>query len=486
MSIIFDELPPTSYSGKLNSNLPRVSALLLPAQVNAVRAVLPELVAQFVGEISLTEPSTMGLDTYLPASQAQFVGNYVATGTLDTTIRELESSFYDGNRVQIVIAEARSRFGVGFPGALYTDLKFSSLLAGEYAAPLLAESMIVNDHSTSEWAIVMAEIMRMTDQPSVLAKLAATLEDSILARETFTIVFQAVATDEATFDPGVESNLRMVYLLAEQLAVADEVIGFYNALVVVTSALMIGESITPGFDGALTDEISVTPELAAVIKAIVEAVEEVAFEDEAEPNLVLYALLEEGVEVADDQQALLALLIEMLETAQLGVHLTDQAGDSFVGYSVNTRIGAVSEYDNYPFNSFAIIGGRPFASADDGIYELTGDDDEGTPIHASVYTGLTDFGSSVLKRLPSAWIGLTSSGEMVLKVVTTDKGFKKENWYRMAARPEGSPVDSRFSPAKGLLGRYWGFKLENIDGADFQLDSLKVWPLLTQRRYSGR
>lgn len=484
--IIFDELPPVSYSAKLDAKLPRASALLLPAEVTAVRAELPELISQFVGEISLADPTTVGFDAYLPNLQAQFVGNYIATGTLDTTLPEIASSFYNGNRVRMLINEARSRFSTGAPGAIYTDLTFSSLMAGEYAAPLLSESMIVNDHSTSEWAIVMTEIMRMEDRPTILAKLAATLEDSILAREMFTVVFQSVLTDEATFDPGVLSNLRMIYLLAEQLAVSDGTVGFYNALVVVTSALMIGDTITPGFDSALVDEIQINDDLASAVKAIVEAVEEVAFEDALEPNLILYALLSDEVQVEDDQQALLALLVELLDTAQLGVHLTDQDGDSFVGYSVNTRVGAVSEYDNYPFNSFALIGGRPFAAADDGIYELVGDDDDGTPIHASLYTGLTDFGSSILKRLPNAWIGLTSNGEMVLKVVTTDKGFKKENWYRMAARPEGSPVDSRFSPAKGLLGRYWGFKLENIDGADFQLDSLKVWPLLTNRRYSGR
>ena len=122
----------------------------------------------------------------------------------------------------------------------------------------------------------------------------------------------------------------------------------------------------------------------------------------------------------------------------------------------------------------------------DDLPDVDGDDDDGAPIHARVRTGLTSFGTEVLKKNPNMYLTLRSDGELLLRVITTDGGRKKENWYKLHRREATEPVEGRFDIAKGLTSVYWGYQIENIAGADFELATIKSWPFVVQRRKSGR
>ena len=54
---------------------------------------------------------------------------------------------------------------------------------------------------------------------------------------------------------------------------------------------------------------------------------------------------------------------------------------------------AVVEYRNFPFNSFAAWNGSYFGASEHGIFELTGDDDDGEPIDAWVRTAISNLGT---------------------------------------------------------------------------------------------
>ena len=487
MSITFEPFT-TELEGHLNAVLPRMSAVLTPEAYAALRAEMPPLLS-FAGEgsISLVEPVFLGLESMMPTPFFEGIGEYSQLGYFDAYLPAMDADLRPaGARLRSVLPRQRVTLTTATPGSFGVPIPLSFILNGAFESPMVAEEIGGEDTMTADWAIVLQAILRMTDTPMVLAKLQATLTSSLVAREMFTVVLQAALADEVSIEDIPTSTLRMVYLLADQLNLTDSGIGTYNALVLIASAVVLSPKWTPGRDGSVVDEIDITDEDTATIAAVVELLAELDATDELIPQLIAFVHIDDAMGIADDQAPLVSALVELLDTVSVGIRLTTGDGDTFIGYSVNTRNAAVSEYDNYPFNSFATVGGIPFGAGPDGIYRLEGGDDEGLPIHASVYTGLTDFGNSQLKKMPSAWIGLTSDGDMVLKVVTSDTGKKKENWYRMKGRPNGTPVDSRFSPAKGLTGRYWGFEIANIDGADFTLDSLKVWPLIMQRRYSGR
>lgn len=83
-------------------------------------------------------------------------------------------------------------------------------------------------------------------------------------------------------------------------------------------------------------------------------------------------------------------------------------GQNVSVWSVNAETGASAAYEDYPFNSFATIGGRHFGAASDGVYELVGDDDAGMPIQAHLNLGKRNFGTSKLKAMPYAYLGVAS------------------------------------------------------------------------------
>lgn len=487
MSIFFGPYS-AEFVGSLNARIPRQQMVATPLPYAALRAEMPSLLG-FHGEgsVFVGPPVFIGLDTLLPTPFFEGVGVYFQTGYFDAYLPQIDADIRPaGARLRASIPRKRVTLTTAIAATFGFPIPMSFVTSGEFEAPLVAEEIGGEDLTTADWAIVLQALISMTDTPTVLAKLQATLASSVTAQDLFSVVLQAVLADELDVTDLPAATLRMLYLLADQLNVVDDSVGTYNALVLVASAVVLSSQWTPGIDGRVTEDIAINDDAAATIAALVELLSELDATDALTAQLIAFVGLEDAVGITDDNTALVSALAELLDTVSVGFHITTGDGDTFIGYSVNTRNAAVSEYDNYPFNSFAIVGGIPFGAGPDGIYRLEGNDDEGAPIHASVYTGLSDYGNSQLKKMPAAWIGLTSDGDMVLKVVTSDTGKKKENWYRMKGRPNGTPVDSRFSPAKGLNGRYWGFEIANIDGADFTLDSLKVWPLIMQRRYSGR
>jgi len=143
----------------------------------------------------------------------------------------------------------------------------------------------------------------------------------------------------------------------------------------------------------------------------------------------------------------------------------------------------VSEYRGYEFNSFANIGGRYFAATDAGLYVLgESGQDEGAPIDAHVRTMMLDFGSAAQKRVVAAYLGYTSSGTVVLKVRSVDDGQLVEHWYEAQTLTADAPRAGYKPLGRGLKSRYWQFELANVDGADFELDKLELYPLQLSRR----
>jgi hypothetical protein len=153
--------------------------------------------------------------------------------------------------------------------------------------------------------------------------------------------------------------------------------------------------------------------------------------------------------------------------------------EQYVGYVLSTHVPhPISTYSNFPFNSLAEFNGQYYAAAEDGIYQLfSSDTDQGRPIQATIRTLLFDFIKTNLKAFQTAYLGWTSSGDLYLKLRTTDQtGALTETIYKVESNA------SRVKIGKGLRSRYWQFELVNIDGADFDIDVIEFHPVLLTRR----
>lgn len=147
------------------------------------------------------------------------------------------------------------------------------------------------------------------------------------------------------------------------------------------------------------------------------------------------------------------------------------ADPQFTGISLNTRTRAVSEYAGLAPNSITSFNGVTLMATADGILALAGSDDGGVPIEASFTTGKTNFNTSDMKRVLTAYIGYRADGDMELTLIADDH---HEYIYTLTPRRvQDQQHASRSKFGRGVAGVYWQFKASNVDGSDFAIDRIE-------------
>lgn len=151
--------------------------------------------------------------------------------------------------------------------------------------------------------------------------------------------------------------------------------------------------------------------------------------------------------------------------------------DEFPGWALNMESKAATRYLGLPANSITQFMGRSFVANAAGIYEIGADTDAGQPINASIQMPTMDFGESREKRMEVAYIGLRTQGRMRLKLAVN----KQRPYYYAILPTNKTTKGARIPIGKGLHGRYWTARLDNVSGADFELDSFEFVPYTGQR-----
>jgi len=186
-------------------------------------------------------------------------------------------------------------------------------------------------------------------------------------------------------------------------------------------------------------------------------------------TLFARAVAEAAFGISGEIQALLHQLIQVSALVP-----QDRVSESWV---MNLENGGFTRYDSFDFSSFAKVGGSYYGCKPDGIYALDGNDDAGNPIRAMVSFGKQDFGTSTLKRINAAYVGVSSSGKLVLRVIAEGQT------YDYVARDSGEHLQvQRIDTGRGLRVNQLEFELYNQDGDDFELSSVEFAVLPTARR----
>jgi len=143
---------------------------------------------------------------------------------------------------------------------------------------------------------------------------------------------------------------------------------------------------------------------------------------------------------------------------------------------VNMDTNATGQYDNYGYLSFYSHEGKNYGIARDGIYELTGSTDNGIKIDALIDFGRSTLGSDYKKRVTSAYLGVSSSGKLLLTV-------EADGQTRTFEMKDSSTTmtKQRVNMGSMLSGHYWDFILKN-NGYSFDLDSIMFEIMQLNRR----
>lgn len=314
--------------------------------------------------------------------------------------------------------------------------------------------------------------LRLVDQalPSigyhlVLAELVA-IKDALQRGYPFTLA-ESLTVNSATVGM---LGLRVI----ERLGVAEALLPSFLYTRTVAEQIRLVTSLANFFGAEAADSIDLT-DLALGPAFKVGVVDETAqIAAAVTPTFLMRVVAADMIRIND------ADLPHMIFSGQLSEVVEVTAGfllpgTAFTTWAMNTRTGAVSEYRNYTFNSFARIGNKYLGASEDGLFELLGDDDAGADIVATIRSGFAQWAGAHLHSFKAAYLAVRGTGEFILRLVTADGRIFN---YTVTAE---SMKTTKVNMGKGLRARYFAFELVST-GQDFDLESLEFIPLAAQRR----
>ena len=144
---------------------------------------------------------------------------------------------------------------------------------------------------------------------------------------------------------------------------------------------------------------------------------------------------------------------------------------------VNYATGASSQYEGFDFNSLSAWGDTYLGVRPDGVYVLEGDTDAGEPIRAQVGFGVDAFGGAYKKNVESAYLGVSASGPMHMRVTADGQTYTYE-----ADRVASNMQTQRVRFGRGLRASHIALELLNEAGANFELADIQLLVTTLSRR----
>lgn len=197
-------------------------------------------------------------------------------------------------------------------------------------------------------------------------------------------------------------------------------------------------------------------------------------------DLVMLVSMEAYDYLGIGDKSTLGGVIQFLAMERVAISSTARsAQQEALQYAVNVLTGALTTYRNFGFTQFARVGGETYAAKPDGLYRLREGDDNGETMTAMIDFGSSDYGTAQGKRISSVYAGVTTDGEVYVRV-TPDDG--QEVVYRAV----GQAPELRAPVAKGMKARHWRLRLELTDATYGDLDNVEIELGVSQRRLSPR
>jgi hypothetical protein len=138
---------------------------------------------------------------------------------------------------------------------------------------------------------------------------------------------------------------------------------------------------------------------------------------------------------------------------------------------LNLKNYALTEFDNYDFNSLCRFNGKSYGASSTKIYELdSGETDNGTLVDWNMKTPYLDLDQKFKNKLGYAWIGYKSNGNIVVTACLPD-GTEYEYPLEGVEITE-SGIKVKFG--KGIRSKYLALELQSVDGSTMTLDAIRL------------
>lgn len=340
-------------------------------------------------------------------------------------------------------------------------------------ARAVADGVDITDTLSALWGVTHRDTVTLTDTRVTSSTFNLAVSNAMAVADSI------AAGKGASLADTVEVSETLAFLIGasvlERLGLAETVLPGTTFGVSVTQAMRLTDVLGRFFGMGASDTMTMTAATTTAARYNTSGTETVEISDTETATLVLRALVDETVELTATDALKLAYTATLTDTAQIGAAYIAPNG-SVTTWAINTRNRAVTEYGNYDFNSFARIGHKYIAGNSTGLYELDGNDDDGTSIIAKIRGGQLQIAGSRFSSFKAAYIGMHgTSGEVILRL---ESGGGQSYTYTVTAKDDRT---TRVRLGKGLRARYFVYELETT-GQDFDLDSIEFIPIMAERR----
>ncbi len=335
------------------------------------------------------------------------------------------------------------------------------------------ESLTTTDGLTYAYRVLstLLEQLGVTRVLGVRHTSGAVAQDGVDVAPQLRPAFSQTSTESVAVTPAMVGALASQ--LREQLQLLDPLAPVTRSAQLVLDTLQALDTAHAAAGAAVQDATTWSESFAmqwATVGAVLDAV---TLTESLGPHLVVRALVAD--EIALDPTLLVQVLlgIAVQDVVQLDVGVLLPQGT--LTWATNLRTGATTQYTQYPYTSFARRGTRYLATAEDGLYVLDGDTDNGAPIIAEMQSGFLQFAGSRFTSFKAIYLGMHASGAVLFKLETGDG---KQYTYQVVVQ---NMETTKVRVGKGLRARYFAFELVTT-GQDFDLDTVEFLPIGAQRR----
>lgn len=322
------------------------------------------------------------------------------------------------------------------------------------------------------WGYVQRDQIALTQTEAPTLRYRSLLAEGVDIIDGRAVAQPVLLTDTATATETLA--VQPAVLILDALRVADTTLPVARYVQALTQSVSLGDALGRFLGAAVAETVSVTRTTTAVQRAMAALVQNLTLADTLGHALILKVTVAEDIDITP-AQALQMLYRPALRDGVLFEVAYSSPSGTFTTWAMNTRTTAVTEYTDYEFNSFAQMGQRYIASADDGLYALDGATDDGRSIIANLKTGLAQFAGSRFSAIKGVYLGLRATGEFQVKIID---GAGVERTYKILVDARRT---AKVQVGKGIRTRYLAFELVST-GQDFDLDTVEIVPILEQRR----
>src|SRR5574337_279702 len=426
-----------------------------------------------------------GIYTYDVASPPNITGSVTYTPTVNGAIDHIPNINFSGAvTYSPVVSGVLDNPGFNFTGAVAYAMTAVGAATYYRWQELLADTATASDPVSAVATLYDAirETLLCAADCDESAHLNLSLSEAQAAIDTLIggKLFQDALTEVA--NGGVSTLVEIALRMVERAAASDTAQTAWHTAMTVAETATALDLLAAGWAFHAIETADANDAATGFVTMLATLLEQAIATDTPANSLTLTVTATETADGAD-AVATLAHLFESLDESAAAAVTIRLGDDVYTGWALNTEDGAVSEFQRYEFNSFCQLQGEYYAAGTDGIYRIGGASDAGEAIVGYLKTGLLDFGSSMQKRMDSAWLAIATDGTVRLKVVTTDGGEAAETWYQVASKDEGAVAENlRLKIGKGLKSRHWQFELVVEDASEFELEEMQFVPMILSRR----